>query len=290
MSRSTGRNGPVQGRSVRTADTKSFKIDIVSYKDFPNEEDSYSCASAVITSIAGRNFLITNLHNFTGAHLWTGKLLDSHGGRRPHRIKLWCPSSEEDQVWTPHLVEIFRTPGSQSIEDKLWVEHPLLGSHCDLAALPLPRQLKFAEESILDIEPGNSKMDIADPVSIIGFPFGKSGRGSRPCWTSGTIAHDPSGQIEGGSFLTLPDCKLPIYLVDSRTRPGQSGAPVWRHRVDYTGIERLGRSSLPAAPVLQLQFIGIYSGRLHSDADLGVVWTKATVAELAEFAAAKASH
>jgi hypothetical protein len=56
----------------------------------------------------------------------------------------------------------------------------------------------------------------ADPVSVIGFPFGLTAGGKLPIWATGTLATEP--------IVSFQD--LPLSLVDCRTRQGQSGSPV----------------------------------------------------------------
>jgi hypothetical protein len=71
---------------------------------------------------------------------------------------------------------------------------------------------------------------------------------------------------------------LPTFLIDCRSRQGQSGSPVIAYRgggmVALTG----GSTAVFAGPVYR--FLGIYSGRINSESDLGVVWKASAIAEL----------
>jgi hypothetical protein len=57
---------------------------------------------------------------------------------------------------------------------------------------------------------------ITQQLSIVGYPFGRTGGGGFPIWVQGWIATEPSIDFDA----------LPCFLIDSRTRPGQSGSPV----------------------------------------------------------------
>jgi V8-like Glu-specific endopeptidase len=108
----------------------------------------------------------------------------------------------------------------------------------------------------------------ADPVSVIGFPFGQTAGGSYGVWATGFIA----------SELAINFNNLPVQLIDSRTRPGQSGSPVIAHR--NGGLVALddGSSALHKGPVAR--FVGIYSGRINKKSDIGIVWKAYAIQEL----------
>jgi hypothetical protein len=81
-------------------------------------------------------------------------------------------------------------------------------------------------------------------------------------------------------FSTAPTASMwsLSFLVDSRSRPGQSGAPVLLYL-------------RPGDPVIENddvyehgQFVhglvGLSSGRIHDDSDLGMVWTAQAIREV----------
>ncbi len=81
----------------------------------------------------------------------------------------------------------------------------------------------------------------ASTVTIIGFPFALTVEGF-PVWTRGAVASEPALNYDG----------LPCFLIDSRTRSGQSGSPVLiYHRggvaatADGNGIALTLRDALP---------------------------------------------
>jgi hypothetical protein len=91
---------------------------------------------------------------------------------------------------------------------------------------------------------------LADPVFVVGYPrdIGADPE-DPPVWTFGTIATDPMQEWRGTRFL-----------IDARTREGQSGSAVIAYRPALGGLP----------PVHQL--LGIYSGRIDSNADIGSAW------------------
>jgi hypothetical protein len=86
-----------------------------------------------------------------------------------------------------------------------------------------------------------------------------TGGGCLAIWVSGAIASEP--EIDFGD--------QPCFLIDSRTRKGQSGSPVLLYRVgSYLGED--GGLRLGGGEIINL--IGVYSGRLNAESDLGRVW------------------
>jgi hypothetical protein len=110
----------------------------------------------------------------------------------------------------------------------------------------------------------------SDFVNIIGFPFGWTGGGSLGIWVQGAIATEPELDYDG----------LPLFLIDSRTREGQSGSPVIIYK--RNGWVTLADGRLYVIYNAVTLLIGVYSGRLSSESDLGRVWKVAAVAEIAE--------
>jgi hypothetical protein len=108
----------------------------------------------------------------------------------------------------------------------------------------------------------------SDGVSIIGFPFGRTAGGALAIWIRGFIATDPDIDFEN----------LPVFLVDARTRRGQSGSPV----IAYSGGGGTpmadGSMAIFSGPVLNL--LGVYSGRINEQSDLGKVWKVQAVREI----------
>lgn len=108
----------------------------------------------------------------------------------------------------------------------------------------------------------------SDAVSVIGFPFGMTAGGAFGVWATGHLASEP--------IVNFSD--LPIQLIDCRTRPGQSGSPVIAYRSGGMVAMANGDSVAFNGPVYR--FIGIYSGRINAESDIGIVWRASAINEL----------
>lgn len=181
-----------------------------------------------------------------------------------------------------------------------WIEHPRRNEGVDIVAIPCEfpsdaltlrlDQIRFQDDEI-DIYPGQIAF-------IVGFPFGEAINGFMPIWKRGSIASEPRIDIDN----------LPKLYVDSTSRPGMSGSPVFvmqrKQVVDvnketaslFAGMEngeispadffsKVDANSLKN-PVDRnyFRFVGIYSGRVieqgSKDFSLGVVWKKEVIEEL----------
>ena len=150
-----------------------------------------------------------------------------------------------------------------------WIEHPTLGAKADFVALKLT-QLDDVDLHPYDPSNPGPKIHVgpADSVSVIGFPFGQTAGGAFGVWATGFLASEPIVEF----------AKLPIQLIDCRTRPGQSGSPVIAYRAGGAVAMDDGSSAMFAGPVDR--FIGVYSGRINNESDLGIVWKASAIAEL----------
>lgn len=82
-------------------------------------------------------------------------------------------------------------------------------------------------------------------------------------WVQGTIATEPELDFDG----------LPRFLIDSRTRQGQSGSPVLAYYSGGAVPMADGSTAIMGGPMEQ--FLGVYSGRINDQSDLGYVWKPA---------------
>lgn len=122
----------------------------------------------------------------------------------------------------------------------------------------------------LTLRDTNLVLSPAEPVSIVGFPFGVSQAGRLAIWKTGHIASD----------LDIDYSNRPIFLVDVTTKSGMSGSPVIARRMGTfrtsTGTS-LGGSAT--------KFLGIYSGRVPDndggqDSNIGMVWKARVLDEI----------
>lgn len=208
--------------------------------------------------------LVTNRHNFTGRNNLTGEVLHKQGGIPDHAVvTLHGP---EEVHYHIDLVD-HATP-----ELTAWIEHPTLGSKADIVALPVKEMTNIiGETNSVSLENDWHRWDVGSELHVIGYPYGQIG-GPFPIWSKGFIASEPDIDI----------ADLPIFLVDCRSRPGQSGSPVFARFRAGEVVKHKGKDYQAKQPVSY--FVGAYSGRLRSDSDLGLVWKRRCIEELVNHA------
>jgi hypothetical protein len=162
----------------------------------------------------------------------------------------------------------------------LWLEHPDRSFDVDVAALPLTGLLHTDQIHYLPIELESPLKDprfwVTQDVFVVGYPLGISNGYLWPLWIRGTVASEPT------LYFSFKGGEYPMFLVDARTRSGQSGSPVFlmrRHFAEDSDDEPLPRT----------RFLGVYSGRANDEAaspsnplpaDLGFVWHAGEVARV----------
>ena len=206
--------------------------------------------------------LITNLHNVTGINQSTGQFLSKTGGV-PSDIVIVHNQKGRLGSW------VLRKESLYINNVPRWVEHPTLKAKADFVALQLT---DLHDVELYPYNPGNPGPKIlvgpADPVSVVGFPFGVTAGGAFGVWATGFLASEPAVNFND----------LPIQLIDCRTRQGQSGSPVLAYRAGGAVAMEDGGSSMFTGPVER--FIGVYSGRINAESDLGIVWKASAITEL----------
>jgi hypothetical protein len=241
------------------------KLDELSLTTVPIElffrEQLVSHATAFVWRLRSRCYLITNWHVVSGRHNTTGSNLHRCGAW-PDRIKAKF-SVESADFWK----ETVELPLWDDEGRPLWLVHPLRPpgrterEGVDVIALPLP--VDFGQAPKLYIRPvnelvcGTMEIAIGMEVFILGYPFGVA-LPALPVWKRGSIASEPD----------LVRSLLGYYFVDTASRPGMSGAPVF--------LRSIARGRWR-------KFIGVYSGRLsaqNTDAEIGMVWHEAFIDEI----------
>lgn len=206
--------------------------------------------------------LLTNRHNVRGRHQETDQPLSQSGGI-PNELLIVHNRLNQLGEWVGRIEPLYDGDRPR------WAEHPDLGGKADFVTLPLTQ---LHDVQLYPYDPANPGPDIflgpAETVSVIGFPFGVQAGGSLAVWATGFLASEPEINYN----------ELPIFLIDCRSRQGQSGSAV----ISYRGGGMVGMSDGGAAvfsgPVFR--FLGIYSGRINTESDLGIVWKAAAVQEL----------
>lgn len=221
-----------------------------------------STGTAFVTATSKGPCLITNRHNVTGRNQESGEPLSPTGGI-PNELVVLHNQARQLGSWVARTEKLY-------IDEKpRWIEHPILGAWADFVALPLTdlHDVELYPYDLLNPGP-DIHVGAADPVSVVGFPFGISAGGAFAVWATGFLASEPDVDFN----------RLPIQLIDCRSRQGQSGSPVIAYRSGGMVAMRDGGSAAFSSPVWRI--IGIYSGRLNKESDIGMVWKTSSVAEL----------
>lgn len=214
----------------------------------------------------GRTFLITNRHVVTGGERSDD---DQPGPDVVSALRCTVPMQHERAGFHQQFVVELGDLHGRSV----WLEHPSLGRAVDVVAVPLEWG---AEEGLVDLvsyplKADVARLDVTGTLFVIGFPMGfdpleESVFG---VWTRGTIAWPPGFDWRD----------LPCLLVDCRTRKGQSGSPVVffaDSQTEYTSVDG-GRARGPA-----WNLVGVYSGRIQEDSDVGIVWKRSALEAVVE--------
>ncbi|MCU8395968.1 serine protease [Vibrio vulnificus] len=220
---------------------------------------SLSSGTAFVVNGRTGPLLITNRHNVTGRHQETDQPLSKTGGI-PNEIVVVHNSKRALGEWVG-IVE----PILDADDNPRWIEHPVLGKKADFVALPLTN-LQGVELYAYDL----NNTGPADSVSVVGFPFGIQAGGSLAVWATGFMASEPEVNFKN----------LPTFLIDCRSRQGQSGSAVIAYRSGGSVAMKDGNTAIFAGPVTK--FLGVYSGRINSESDLGIVWKASAIKELVD--------
>ncbi|MGC7880288.1 trypsin-like peptidase domain-containing protein, partial [Desulforudis sp. 1190] len=222
-------------------------------------DEQIGTGSGFLVEHAGHYNLITNRHVLRGRHAFTGEVLDARG-RRPDRVQVTFlrKGVNERTIATYLLLDNF---------EPRWLEHPELGGDADVVAfpIPIPDGLLLSPVNIDPLVLGPPQLrlvvSVARTVFIVGYPLGLTGGApAAAIWIQGTIATE----------MELNYFDRPIFLVDSNTRKGLSGSPVYAYvpaggtpvRDTTTGHRMLMGFVDPEGDGTQRQFIGIYAGRV----------------------------
>lgn len=208
-------------------------------------------------------YLITNRHNVTGRDSTNNPL--KQFSVMPDSLRIHHNKKDRLGEWVEVDEPLYAGPGQPR-----WLEHPTLGRGVDVVALRLTR-LAGVDLHPYDptaVESSEIAVLVTADLNIIGFPFGITGGGKLGVWSRGTLATEPAVEYDG----------LPLMLIDSRTRRGQSGSPVVLHASGRSVATKSGGSMMFSGSVTLL--VGVYSGRISEESDLGLVWKARVIAEI----------
>lgn len=224
---------------------------------------SLSTGTGFLVNSARGILLVTNRHNVTGRRQDDNKPMSPTGGV-PNELAIYHNVKGTLGAWVQKIEPLY-----DNQDRPLWYEHPDLRAKMDVVALPLTHtdQVEFYPYDLENLGP-NLMVGPTEVISVIGFPFGITAGGYFPVWATGFIASEPVVDFGG----------LPVLLIDCRSRQGQSGSPVLAYRSGGSIAMDNGMTGIFAGPVIR--FIGIYSGRINAESDLGIVWKSKAILEL----------
>jgi hypothetical protein len=220
-------------------------------------------ATGFIIELNNTHYLVTNWHVVSGGHTATNQP-SLQEGITPTHLNIIYHSSTRLGAWIKKTENLLNQDGTLK-----WLEHQH-GRNIDVILLPLRNIDNEIQIYPFDLNLVNTDIipEPAMPVSIIGYPLGIVTGGNFPIWKTGHIASDPD----------LDYNNLPVFLIDATTRGGMSGSPVvLRLSGNYT--TRSGERILSGDT--RTLFLGIYSGRIQRDSEIGMVWRPVVINEIA---------
>ena len=223
-------------------------------------------ATATIAKLpTGRPYLLTNRHVVTGRDNVSNKCLDANAAI-PDTLRVWFWGHDISHRIALDI-PLYINGGPDSGGAPTWIEHPSY-STADVVALPLnvPEDVELMPY-VLTNGVDENLIEPSDHVQVIGFPLSEENCSPFGIWVAGFVASEPE----------LNHQNSPYFLIDCRARRGQSGSPVI---VASGGHGLLKRKDERHFNVATIHLLGLYSGRLGSDTDLGIVWKAWLLCEL----------
>lgn len=281
-------------------------------------EQELSIGTGFLYEREGQMYIITAWHNVTGRNAESLELL-SRRGATPNNLLVGLALSTSNGMAFRVSIEVPLADDEKS----LFFVHPRGFPRVDVVAIPLDttvphrmlgsihdgRQIDMEMYLVGERAPGFTtrlcpvqelvlqredvtrdwfaSVDVTDELFIPGYPKNVQDSFGQPVWKRATIA----------SSVQLGWNRLPKFLVDSASRSGMSGAPVFYYsasgRVQIQGYSF--QSSAPAAILA-----GVYVGRIGNgdnpagddgrdalaghpsdlDAQLGIVWRADVIDEI----------
>jgi hypothetical protein len=224
--------------------------------------------TAFFAGVGDRVLLVTNKHNVLGRNISTGECLDKKNAAVPDEVSVLIPITQKAgegftcSSWQWYTIPLYIGPDKTT---PAWVEHP--DAEVDLVGFKFRPPEITVKNLVFPADGPELPLEICNRVNVIGFPFGLS-TDNFPIWSTGYTASEPAIDVNG----------KPLMYIDCRTRQGQSGSPVVR--VFHPGETVTMDGNTYAAKQQQVFLLGIYSGRVNPQSDIGMVWKKRAIVEL----------
>lgn len=144
----------------------------------------------------------------------------------------------------------------------VWLEHPRYGASVDAATIPFNIPEGYGDlivENWAASDAGTqsmaTKLWVSQNVAVVGYPYGLRGRFDLPIWTAGSVSSEPA------MLQPYRDRAYPFFLIDARTRSGQSGSPVVSVRQPMSP-SAISDKQVQFSPAPQWRLVGVYGGRV----------------------------
>jgi len=236
--------------------------------DLRFNEQPISSATAFTWERHDMHFLITNWHNVSGRDPNTDEHISKTTAAEPNMLSgLFNKKGTTLGHKHPVVIHIRQDSGEVA-----WLVHPTHKRKIDVVAIPLGSELVSSIRFCPINKMGSSDLlvKIGMDVFVLGYPFGP-GKTGLPVWKKGSIASEPD---------LVPHVEKYV-LVDTASRPGMSGSPVIL-RTYFIHVTQ--ENEITATPGAANKFIGVYSGRLHTqgplEAQIGMVWSATYIDEI----------
>ena len=238
--------------------------------------DSILLSSATgFAVVKGKKYLITNWHVVSGRHFITNECLNKNCSLPNNLVVTFKAHDSDGLKWKKEKIELFDKDGNPN-----WIEHPVYKNKVDIVAIPFDIDCNNYHYDDYYPYTSNYGLVVTEPVFVIGFPYGlfiKNEDEPHAVWTSGTVASDPELN------LNMEGEELPCFLIDSRTREGQSGSPIIYYSqigVDPHYVNENGEHGIAHWGEPFQKAIAIYSGRINKESDLGYAWKWSVIKEI----------
>jgi len=230
----------------------------------------------LVENSEGQLFLITNRHVVTGRHNFTNIPLCKNPAEHQAPQELKVSFSEVNQIglWFEKTYPLY-----DKSHKKLYYEYEVGNGFADFIALKIEKFPKLGNmaRNYQSLQPNKHILAIQDKVAVLGYSFGKTVRetfngldANFPIWSTGFVASEANIDADN----------RPVFFIDCRTKPGQSGSPVIASQ--YKPSPHENEDGTIEIVSVQYNLFGIYSGRIANDSDIGMVWKTSAIVDLIE--------
>jgi len=226
-----------------------------------------AAATGFLVEHSGTRYLITNWHVASGRNTETEEPLDRNHASIPNKFRVTFHQKDQLARWIERDIPI-----RSDSDEPLWLEHPR-GRVVDVVAIPITDDLE-GEAALFDLDLNLSQVDMeifpGSECFVIGFPLGLATGSAWPIWKTAHLASDHYIDYRAGE---------PAFLIDATTRSGMSGSPVV---VRTTSSYRTRNGTTVFLSGAATKFLGVYSGCIHEDSEIGKVWRPFVIREIIE--------